>query len=123
TSRTGEELEARDFILSNTQAPIADFNQALLKMPRYKLQRTLDRVHDYYARANVPFRLHVPIDDREVNDELHARGFVRVADVPCMTFDGPHCAVPSVANLEVREVGDASDLADFQRLAFESFGF
>jgi len=123
TSATGEVLEARDFILSNTLAPIADFNQAMLKMPRHKPQRTLDRVLDYYARAKVPFRLHVPIDDAAVNDELLSRGFARVADVPCMTFDGVHCGAPAVANLEIREVDDAAGLADFQRLAFESFGF
>ena len=111
SSKTGEVLEARDFVLSNTKAPIAELNQSMLKTPRYKLARTLDRVQAYYAQAKVPFRVMLPSDDAAVTSELLARGFTRQPDLPCMVFEGARCEAPSVAGLEIGTVARLGGLA------------
>jgi GNAT superfamily N-acetyltransferase len=116
-------LEARDFVLANSKAPVAEFNQAILKTPRYKLARTLERMFDFYGRAKVPFRLHVMIDDAVITSELLARGFSRVLDLPCMVFQGARCEAPDVPGLHIGTVRDDEGLADFQRVAFEGFGY
>lgn len=126
TGKTGEVLEARDFALSNSKAPIAEFNQAVLKTPRYKLARTLDRMFDFYGRAKVPFRVHVMIDDAAITNELLARGFTRALDLPCMVFQGARCEADpdrAVSGLHIGTVRDDDGLADFQRVAFEGFGY
>lgn len=123
TGKVGDVLEARDFVLANNRAPIPEFNQAVLKTPRYKLARTLDRVFEFYGQAKVPFRLHVMLDDQAITSELLARGFVRTLDLPCMVFEGERCESPSVPELHVGTVRDEEGLAHFQRLAFESFGY
>lgn len=123
TSKTGEVLEARDFLATNTKAPIAEFNQCVLKSPRHKLARTLERVEGYYARAKVPFRVHLLVDDEAIAAELTTRGYVRGPELPSMVFDGARCEAPSVPELEIATVRDAEGLACFQRLAFESFGY
>jgi GNAT superfamily N-acetyltransferase len=123
TGKTGEVLEARDFVLANSKAPVAEFNQAILKTPRYKLARTLERMFDFYGRAKVPFRLHVMIDDAAITSELLARGFTRALDLPCMVFQGARCEAPEVSGLHIGTVRDDEGLADFQRVAFEGFGY
>jgi len=126
TSKTGEALEARDFLVSNSRAPVAEFNQAFLKRPTYKLGRTLDRVLAYYARAGVPFRVHVTAEHESAAAELRARGFTQANDVPCMVLAGAACraaALPTLDDLTVREVDDAESLSHFQRIAFESFAY
>jgi GNAT superfamily N-acetyltransferase len=122
-STVGEVLETRDFVASNGKAPLPDFNQGALKRPRYKLERALDRLFDYYARATVPFRTTVLIQDRDVERAMLARGFTRGADVPCMTFAGARCVAPAIPELDVRAARDPLTIADFQRVAFESFGY
>lgn len=123
TAKTGDVLESRDFVLANNKAPIPEFNQAVLKTPRYKLARTLDRMLDFYGRAKVPFRLHVMVDDAAVTSELLARGFTRTLDLPCMVFQGARCEAPQVPGLHIGTVRDADGLADFQRMAFEGFSY
>lgn len=123
TSKTGEVLEARDLVAANNKAPIADFNQAALKNPRYKLTRTLERLEGFYGRAKVPFRVHALVADAGIASELIARGYVQKPDLPCMVFDGARCEAPPVQGLEIATVRDAEGLAHFQRMAFESFGY
>jgi GNAT superfamily N-acetyltransferase len=126
TSKTGEVLEARDFVLANTKAPVATFNQAFLKQPSYKLDRTLDRVLAYYKRAGVPFRLHVSDEHEDAARTLRARGFVQGTDAPCMVLADATCrpeGLAPIADLRVRRVDEAESLGHFQRIAFESFGY
>lgn len=123
TGKTGEVLEARDFVLTNSKAPVPEFNQAVLKTPRYKLERTLDRAWDFYGRAKVPFRMHVLIDEPAITAELLGRGFTRAQDLPCMVFEGARCEAPSVPGLRIETVRGSERLADFQRVAFEGFGY
>jgi GNAT superfamily N-acetyltransferase len=123
TSRTGDVLEARDFVLGNTKAPIAEFNQGYLKQPNYKLARTLERVQAHYARSAVPFRLHLNSEEVALVPELLARGFTEVPGVPCMVLEGARCEAPAVKGLHIERVADAASLARFARLAFESFGY
>lgn len=126
TSHTGEAVETRDFLLANTRAPVAEFNQGFLKQPNRKLERTLDRVLAYYQRAAVPFRLHVSAVHETAAIELRARGFVQAAAVPCMVLADATCrpaACPAIDDLSVHQVAGAESLGDFQRVAFESFGY
>ena len=123
TGKTGEVLEARDFVLFNSKAPVPEFNQAVLKTPRYKLARTLDRVWDFYGRAKVPFRMHVLVDDAAITSELLGRGFTRAQDVPCMVYEGARCEAPTARGLRIATVQGAEGLADFQRVAFGGFGY
>jgi GNAT superfamily N-acetyltransferase len=122
TSKTGEVLEARDYLIANTKAPVAEFNQGILKQPHYKLARTLDRVLAYYSRAKVPFRLHVPVEDDGVTAKLLARRFERGPDLPVMLLRERARAV-EVPGLTVKQVASGSGLEHFQRIAFESFGY
>lgn len=123
TGKTGEVLETRDFVLSNSKAPIAEFNQSVLKTPRYKLARTLERMFDFYGRAKVPFRLHVLIDDEAITTALLGHGFVRAPDLPCLVFDRERCEALDVPGLHIATVRDGEGLADLQRVAFEGFGY
>jgi GNAT superfamily N-acetyltransferase len=123
TSKTGEVLEARDFVLGNTKAPIAEFNQGYLKQPNYKLERTLERVQAYYARSGVPHRLHVSSEHAALGPVLLARGYVESKAVPCMVLAGARCEAKAVPGLHIERVAGAASLAQFQRLAFESFGY
>lgn len=123
TSKTGEVLEARDFVLGNTKAPVAEFNQGYLKQPNYKLERTLERVLAYYARSGVPHRLHLGSEHAALGQELLARGYAEGKAVPCMVLTGARCEAAAVKGLRVERVADAAQLAHFQRIAFESFGY
>jgi GNAT superfamily N-acetyltransferase len=123
TSTTGRVLEARDLVACNSGAPLAAFNQAALKRPEHKLDRTLERLTDHCRTPAVPFRLHLLRQDTGVVDTLLERGFVRGAEVPCMVFHGPSCAAPAVPGLELRTVHDAAGLEDFGRVGFESFDY
>lgn len=122
TCKTGEVLESRDFLVSTHRGKVAEFNQGILKQPSYKLARTLERIRAYYTEAKVPFRLHVPTCDEAVCQALAEHGFTRVDDLPMMVIAQPGF-VPDVPELSVRPVRDAQTLADFQRVAFESFGY
>lgn len=123
TSKSGEAFETREFLLTNTKGKVAEFNQAFLKQPHYKLSRALDRMLEFYARAQVPFRLCVPVDEPDVNAELEAHGFVRQRDLPMMVLQPDAPALWATRQLHVREAREASVRADFQRVAFESFGY
>jgi GNAT superfamily N-acetyltransferase len=123
TSKAGEAFETREFLLTNTKGKVAEFNQAFLKQPHYKLARALDRTQEFYARAQVPFRLCVPVDEPEVNATLEARGFTRQRDLPVMLLEQGAPASWAPPQLHVREAREASIRADFQRVAFESFGY
>lgn len=123
TSKTGEALEARDFVLGNSKAPIAEFNQAFLKQPDYKLARTLERVLAYYGRAGVPFRVHLASEQAAAAQELMARGFTEAPSIPCMVLPDARCAPFPVSDLAVRQASDPQTLRAFQTVAFESFGY
>lgn len=128
TSKTGEVLEARDYVLANTKAPIAEFNQAFLKTPEHKLSRTLDRALAFYRRANVPFRIQVASEHAAIGPEMLARGFTQMPSIPCMVLHGAPNAEAirpraDASDLTVRQVDDALMLSLFQRIAFESFGY
>jgi GNAT superfamily N-acetyltransferase len=123
TSKTGAVLENRDMLLTNTGAPVAEFNQAFLKRPGYKLDRTLDRVLAYYEQAGLPFRLQFPSEYAEVGPRLEARGFTRGEPVPGMVLSPLALRELQADDLTIRQANDAAVLADFQRTAFESFGY
>jgi GNAT superfamily N-acetyltransferase len=123
TSKSGEAFETREFLLTNSKGKVAEFNQAFLKQPYYKLARALDRMQAFYARAEVPFRLCVPVEEPDINAALQARGFVRQRDLPMMLLQQGAPALWAPRQLHVREAREASIRADFQRVAFESFGY
>jgi hypothetical protein len=52
TSKTGEVVEARDYVLANTRAPIAEFNQVDLDLPAGEPGRALFH-HRQHAFARV----------------------------------------------------------------------
>jgi GNAT superfamily N-acetyltransferase len=123
TSTTGRVLEARDLVACNSSAPLPDFNQAALKRPDHKLERSLERLTEHYRAPAVPFRVHVLQRAAGLVDALVERGFVPGPDLPCMVFEAPHCEGPVVPGLELRTVRDAAGLEAFARVAFESFGY
>jgi len=123
TSKTGEVLENRDMLLTHTGGPVALFNQGFLKRPGYKLERTLKRAMAYYERQRLPFCLQFPSEHAAVGSELEARGFTRADPVPCMVLSSLELRETEPVDLTVREVSDRGLLADFQRTAFESFGY
>lgn len=123
TSKSGELLETRDFVAANSKAPVAEFNQAYIKQPGYRLERALDRLIAHYGRAGMPFRVHLAAQEEEVRPLLEARAFKRAPDLPCMVLDDMHVEAPSVEGLVCKAVESDAELGDFQRVAFESFGY
>jgi GNAT superfamily N-acetyltransferase len=122
TSKTGEVLESPDVILTNSRAPVAEFNQGFLKRPGYKLDRALRRAIEFYRASGLPFRLNLRADETAAAAELEARGFRRVEHVPAMVLSPIRETAPT-DGLTLRQIEDAKTLADFQATAFESFGF
>jgi GNAT superfamily N-acetyltransferase len=123
TSKSGEVLDTQEFVLINNKLKVAAFNQAYLKRPEYKLARAIDRMIEHYARSALPFRLHLTSEDPALGAELLARGFSPLPALPCMVLS-PEAELPhTAAGLAVRRVADAQTLADFQRVAFESFAY
>lgn len=124
TSKTGEVLEARDLQLTNTGAAVAEFNLVFPKRPSYKVEAALDRAARYFEAKQLPYRVSVRADRAGACRELClARGFCEVKSVPGMLL-APIPEPPALpAGLELRRVADAETLADFQRVAFEGFGF
>ena len=123
TSKTGEVFENRDMLLTNTRAPVAEFNQAFLKRPDYKLSRALDKVIAYYEHAGLPFCLQFPSEHASVGAELEARGFTPAEPIPGMVISPLAVSVAKAEDLTIRQATDGAVLADFQRTAFESFGY
>jgi len=127
SGKTGEAVDALDYVLGNSRAPVAEFNQAFLKRPDYKLTRAIDRMFAYYAHAGVPFRVHVRAESTDACDLLGQRGLTEKRKLPVMVLDGARCAtLQPVSGLEIRRVGSGTAdpvLADFQRVSFESFGY
>jgi hypothetical protein len=123
TSKAGEVLETQEFVLVNNKVPVAEFNQAFLKRPAYKPARALDRMIEHYARAALPFCVHAHDESPTLRGELLARGFAEQAGLPCMELSADTKLGFELPGLCIRPVDDARTLADFQRVAFESFGY
>lgn len=123
TSKTGEVFDSPDAVLTNSRAPVAEFNQGFLKRPGYKLERALGRVFEFYRTSGVPFRLHVRADETRAAAELEARGFRRAEPVPVMELSPIREVSVSADGLAIRQIADAAALPDFQATAFGSFGF
>jgi GNAT superfamily N-acetyltransferase len=123
TSKTGEVLETRELLLTNSRGPVAEFNQSFLKRPGYKLERACDAAQAYFARAGVPFRLQFPVEHAAAASELERRGFVAAEPIPGMSLSLPSALRFAMPELSIRQVADAADLGHFQRVAFVSFGY
>lgn len=123
TSKGGEVLETQEFVLVNNKVPVAEFNQAYLKRPDYKVARALDRTIDHYARCKLPFTLHARKGSAELVEELLVRGFTPRPELPCLELDASALLPHPAPGLRVRNVADSRTLVDFQRVAFESFGY
>jgi GNAT superfamily N-acetyltransferase len=123
TSKGSEVLETQEFVLVNSKVPVAAFNTAYLKRPDYKLARALERTQQYYARAGLPFRVHVRAPSADVRGELALRGFTPAPPLPSMLLASDARLSCEVPTLSVRRVEDAQTLADLQRVAFTSFDY
>jgi GNAT superfamily N-acetyltransferase len=123
TSKGSELFETQEFVLINSKAPVAAFNTAYLKRPDYKPARALERMQQHYARAGLPFRVHVRDPSLSVRDELSLRGFTPAPPVPCMLLASDARLAFEVPKLAIRRVEDAQALADLQRVAFTSFDY
>ncbi|MEE9607343.1 MAG: GNAT family N-acetyltransferase [Myxococcota bacterium] len=123
TSETGEVLEAHDLCITNTGAPVADFNLVFPKRPDSELEETLARAAGYFEEKRLPYRVCVRADLADAcRGLLLPRGFAEIKPVPGMVLSPiPEAPVPP-DGLDVRPVADADALADFQRTAFEGFG-
>jgi GNAT superfamily N-acetyltransferase len=122
TSRVGESTETRDVLLTNTRAPVADFNQVYLKTPAYKLDRTLDRVDAFQERGQIPLRLNLASEHEATEPQLRARGYTPADSVPAMILEGP-VETPTHDALRILRVQDAQGLLDFAQTSLAGFGF
>lgn len=124
TSKTGEALASRDFVVTNSGAPVAEFNQGFLKRPAYKIGRTLERVLRYYAPSSVPFRIQFSIDEAATTGPvLEQRGFTAAPPIPVMILSTERLPVAEAPGVTFRRVDDAASLEQFGRIAFASFGY
>jgi len=123
TSKLGEVLEAHDVYITNTGAPVADFNLVFPKRPSHEVGETLEKAASYFAAKKLPYRVCVPAHDAGACRHcLAPQGFVETKPVPGMVLSPIPEAPRLPDHLEVRRVADADTLADFQQTAFEGFG-
>ena len=120
TGKTGEATETRDVLLTNSRAPVAEFNQGLFKTPTYKLERTLDRVDAYQRRVGLPLRLHLSSEHEALAAALTARRYVQADSVPCMALAPIEGLTPEANGLTIVRARDRKTMKHFAVTAFET---
>ena len=122
-SRRGEMAAAFDYHIAHFGFPVPDFNLAFPKLRSRELERTLERIEEYFGARSLPYRIVVPSESlAELAPLLAARGYAETARVPGMALE-PIELAPQQSELRIAPVDDAQAIEDFGRTAFASFGF
>lgn len=123
TSKLGEVLETQDVYITNSGVPVLDYNMVFVKHPLCEVVAALENAARYFGGRKLPYRVCVRADRAdECRSLLRPRGFAEPKPLPGMQLSPIPEPPKTPAGLEIRRVGAAESLADFQKTAFEGFG-
>jgi hypothetical protein len=119
----GEVVESHDLFITNCGFPETEFNRAFLKVPDGDLTAAFERAEAYFRGVELPFAFTVRSDrEAQCAAALGAAGYERQAETPAMVLAPIRDELPSIPDLEIREVTAGEDLVRFQETTFEGFG-
>jgi GNAT superfamily N-acetyltransferase len=122
-SRRGEMAAGFDYHIVSYGFPVPDFNLGFPKLSGNEIERTLQRIEDFFGARELPYRVVVTSESlAELSPLLVARGYAETARVPGMLLE-PIDLAPPRCELRITAVEDAPGVLDFGRTAFKSFGF
>lgn len=120
---TGEFVNTFKYSFWNTGAPMSQFNVFFIKEKTSKPEKLLQKAEEYFGGRGLPFRVSFREGlEKDFLPSLEDKGYKEVQPSTVMTLMSLPETNPYDKDLTIRRVEDAKGLADFQKVAEQSYG-